>query len=199
MTTRPIGLRAVFFSSWRFYGPFGASGGWFSSLQTQLYPSTASRLRCMYRFARAKFAHRRLWFFAMPLYLTLSKPKTRFTIRKSHRHLIDIARPEVAIYKLFAISMLRGPVSDKPRSFPRSSNDSRGYPYARGALNSEGSNNQDPRPLCQILGSAESPHHQFVVGLGDLGGSVCCEGVAGSTPTLSQIRTALAFVPRFAV
>lgn len=32
----------------------------------------------MERFTRAKFAHSLWWFLAMPLYRTLSKPKTRF-------------------------------------------------------------------------------------------------------------------------
>ena len=43
--------------------------------------SGASRLRWRYKLIRAKFTQSRLWFLAMPLYLTLSKPKTRFRMR----------------------------------------------------------------------------------------------------------------------
>jgi hypothetical protein len=40
------------------------------------------RLRWMYRLTRAKLAPSRLWFFEMPRYRVLSKPKRRFRMRK---------------------------------------------------------------------------------------------------------------------
>ena len=54
----------------------------FPGFQVPFYLSTANRLRCRWRFAKAKFAHGLWWFLAMPRYRTLSEPKMRFTMRK---------------------------------------------------------------------------------------------------------------------
>src|SRR5487761_1540604 len=77
---------AVFWGSkcWR---KWGLSAGLFGSLKPfprrrrHYTPRGTSRLRCWYRFTRAKAARSHSWFFFKPRYRTLVNPKTRFRMR----------------------------------------------------------------------------------------------------------------------